>query len=362
VSLTGPVPGAFHTTEPIPSVLDPDECHLMSYIGVENLRREGTIFRFRRWPTHSADVDLLDLDQHALDRHGLVVKSTSGIAHRTWYRMIERGDLQLLHPGIARMAGTPRNYVQRIAAAVWSCGGNALASHRSAAHLHDLGTHDDEQRPVDVILPGRSRKLSLDGVVIHRPTDALRLAPQIGSGIRCTNVLRTLVDLGAVAPGDVHAALGRALSMRTVDLRAVDSALAGHGRRGRAGVGPLRRAFAAWSIDAKPADSVLEVAFARLVRAHGLPPFEFHPVIEGWEVDFRLVGTQVIVECDGWTTHGLDPTQFERDRRRDDDLAAAGWIVKRFTYRAITRSGADTARRIQRALATPIPEVRSRPA
>lgn len=306
-------------------------------------------------------MDLVDLDQHALQRHGLVVKSTSGIAHRTWYRMLERGELDRLHPGIARMCGTPRTYVQRIAAAVWSCGGNALASHRSAVHLHGLDTQYDEQTPIDVILPGRSRKLSLDGVVIHRPTDALRLTPQVQSGIRCTNVLRTLVDLGAVAPDDVHGALGRALSTRQVDLGAVDAALGGHGRRGRAGVGPLRHAFAEWSIDAKPADSVLESAFDRLVRAQGLPPFEFHPVIEGWEVDFRLVGTRLIVECDGWTTHGLDPIQFERDRRRDDDLAAAGWIVKRFTYRAITRRGADTARRIRRAIAASAPEGDSRP-
>ncbi len=107
-----------------------------------------------------------------------------------------------------------------------------------------------------------------------------------------------------------------------------------------------------WTIDAKPADSVLEAAFARLVRRFDLPPFEFHPMIEGWEVDFRILGTSLLVECDGWATHGLDRGQFQRDRDRDDDLAAAGWSIRRYTYRAITASPADTARRIRRAIAT----------
>ncbi len=268
---------------------------------------------------------------------------------RRWYRMIRRGDIDVLHPGIARLAGTPHTYRQRIAAAVWSMGGSALASHRSALHLHGVPI-DDDDLPVDVIFPARSRKLQLAGVVTHRPTDAQRLGPQRRDGIRCTNLLRTLVDLGAVAPELVHGALGHVLSARAVSLSAVAHVLVDHGRPGRAGVGPLRRAFDDWAIDGKPAASVLETAFRRLVERYDLPPFDFHAVLEGWEVDFVLRGTNVIIECDGWTTHGLDRRQFERDRRRDDDLAAAGWTVRRFTYRAIVGQPADTARRIRRAV------------
>jgi len=304
-------------------------------------------------------VELLDLDQHALERHGLVVKSTSGITHATWYRMIRRRELELLHPGIARLSGTPRTYSQRIAAAVWSCGGNALASHRSALHLHGFALAPTSQATVDIVLPGRSRKLTLRGVAVHRPTDAQRLGPHRRQGIRCTNLLRTLVDLGAVAPDLVDGALGHALSTRAVDLSAVAATLALHGRQGRAGVGALRRAFDNWAIDGKPADSVLETAFVRLAERFDLPAFDFHPIVEGWEVDFRIRGTNVLVECDGWTTHGLDRLKFERDRRRDNDLAAAGWIVARFTYRAITATPGDTARRIRRLLAS---NANSRPA
>ena len=304
-------------------------------------------------------MEMLDLDQFALAHHGLVVRGASGVPDWTWYRMLRRRQVELVHPGIARLPGTSRTYTQRIAAAVWACGGNALASHRSAMHLHGLDLPAEQQGTVDVLLPGRSRKLALDGVTIHRPTDEKRLTPSRREGVRCTSVLRTLVDLGAVAPGLVDAALGHALSTRTVDLAAIATLLDEHGRKGRAGAGALRRAVENWSIDAKPADSILEAAFVRLVERFDLPAYEFHPRIEGWEIDFGFIGTNVLIECDGWTTHGLDRTQFERDRRRDGDLVAAGWIVVRFTYRAITATPADTARRIRRLLALP---TSSRPA
>jgi very-short-patch-repair endonuclease len=74
------------------------------------------------------------------------------------------------------------------------------------------------------------------------------------------------------------------------------------------------------------------------------------PSSEGREVDFRVIGTPLLLECDGWTYHGLNRVAFERDRQSDAQLSAAGWIVIRFTYRAITRSPRATAERIQRNL------------
>ena len=77
-----------------------------------------------------------------------------------------------------------------------------------------------------------------------------------------------------------------------------------------AGSPPLRDAIADWSIDDKPADSVLEVVMRASSTATDLPAVEFHPVIEGHEVDFRVIDTPVILECDGWAYHGLDPDEL----------------------------------------------------
>lgn len=289
-----------------------------------------------------------NLDDIARGHHGLVTREDARLSASAWHRAIRTGRLVRMHPGVARLPGTPDTPEQRIAAAVLACGPSALASHRSAAHLWGIPRQPHD--PVDVIVPGRTQERHLDGVVVHRPRDGRRLTPQRREGIACTNVLRTLVDLGAVDPASVRGALGHVLTVKLASIDAVATALEEHARPGRAGVTALREAVDFWSIDSRPADSVLETAMRRLVVRYRLPPVEFHPLIDGWEVDFRVIGTPVILECDGWTSHGLQREQFERDRLRDGRLAAAGWVVVRFTYRAIVTTPAQTARRIAAAV------------
>ena len=294
------------------------------------------------------DVRLTDLDDIARANHGIVTFEASGLSRSAWYRAIASGTLDQIHPLVARVPGTPDTPEQRIVAGVNAMGAPALASHRSAALLWGVPRPDSD--PVDVMLVGRRRGLHLDGVVIHRTTDRQRLAPQRRSGIPCTNILRTVIDLGAVDPGGLHAAVGHVIATNLASLGAIEAAVADHARPGRRGVVALRDAIADWSIDQKPADSVLEAVMARLIATRGLPPVEFHPIIEGHEVDFRVIGAPVILECDGWRYHGLDRTGFERDRDRDADLIAGGWIVVRFTYRAIVSRPAATAQRIRAAV------------
>ena len=64
-----------------------------------------------------------------------------------------------------------------------------------------------------------------------------------------------------------------------------------HARRGRHGVPAFRDALDEWVIDGKPVDSVLEPAMRALVASYGLPPVEFHAVVDGYEVDFWVVDT-----------------------------------------------------------------------
>jgi very-short-patch-repair endonuclease len=53
------------------------------------------------------------------------------------------------------------------------------------------------------------------------------------------------------------------------------------------------------------------------------------------EPDFLWADQRLVVETDGWETHGTR-RQFERDRRRDQRLQAAGWRVVRFTWWQVT--------------------------
>ena len=80
-------------------------------------------------------VRMGDLDDWATAHHGVVSMEVSGLTRSSWYRAVRSGQLDQLHPGVARLHGTPDTAEQRIMAAVLAVGRPALASHRSAAHL-----------------------------------------------------------------------------------------------------------------------------------------------------------------------------------------------------------------------------------
>ena len=290
---------------------------------------------------------LSDFDRWAQEHHGLLTLDASGLTNDAWHRALRAGTLIGVHRHVARLPGTAPDLFQRIHAGVLAAGDAAMAAHHSAAVLWELV---EPASDLVHVITSRDCRRVLDGVIVHRPTDRRRLQPQRRRNIRCTDPLRTLCDLGADRPELIRSAVGAALSARLVTIDALTTTAMAHSRHGRPGTAALRAAIDVWTIDHRPADSVLELLFADLVRRHRLPPVTFHECIEGWEVDFRFVRTPLIVECDGWSTHGLDREQFERDRRKDIDLAIAGWQVLRFSYRAIVHEPADTARRIRRAL------------
>lgn len=299
---------------------------------------------------HWGGMRLCDFDDWARAHHGILTREAGGYSKSAWYRALDAGDLIQIHPNVARLPGTALTPEQRIIAGVLALGVPAIASHRSAARLWLVPRPDDD--PVDVLLLDARRDLHLDGVIIHRTIDREHLTPQRRFNIACTNIVRTLLDLGAVEGAAVDDAVGHAIATKLASLDALEAVLATHAGRGRGGVTALRAAIDRFAIDGKPADSLLEAAMARLVRRYVLPPLEFHPIIEGIEVDFRVIDTPVIIECDGWLYHGLDRQNFERDRERDAILTAAGWVVLRLTYRAITTTPTTTARLIRKTIDT----------
>lgn len=68
-----------------------------------------------------------------------------------------------------------------------------------------------------------------------------------------------------------------------------------------------------------------------------------------YRVDFAFERERVIVEFDGFAFHST-PERFSTDKRRDDDLRAAGWKVVHITWKQLHASPEDVVRRIKRAL------------
>lgn len=168
--------------------------------------------------------------------------------------------------------------------------------------------------------------------------------------------MRMLLDLGAVDRDGVPPALEDILRGRVVSHRGIAEFLTRHRRRGRRGTCALHDALDANTIDGRPIDSLLEKRMALLVARHSLPDVEYHAVCAGYEVDFLVRGTKIVLECDGWSAHGADREQFEFDRERGPDLAAAGFIACHFTWTQITRNPARVASRIEAVIRTWAPE------
>ena len=80
-----------------------------------------------------------------------------------------------------------------------------------------------------------------------------------------------------------------------------------------------------------------------------LPTPEVNATAEDHTVDFLWRQERLIVETDGWAAHGTR-SAFERDRRRDADLLAAGWRVLRISHARLERERAWVAARIAEAL------------
>ena len=83
------------------------------------------------------------------------------------------------------------------------------------------------------------------------------------------------------------------------------------------------------------ARSQAEERFLALVRKAQLPAPELNVRLGPFEVDFLWRTEQLAVEVDGYAFHA-SPALFERDRRKDARLSAAGVQVLRVTWRQLT--------------------------
>jgi very-short-patch-repair endonuclease len=297
-------------------------------------------------------VDVIRFEPIARRQHGLITRAqavAAGCHVWAWYRALASEAIVKVHAGVARLPGAFPTPQQTILAGVLAAGPGAMASHRSAALL--WGAEIVGDRPVDVTVPRRRHLGPMTGVVLHHPRDRDDLVVSRRDGIACTNPLRTLVDLGAVAPESVPAALAGLMTSGFVSTSAVWAVLDRHARSGRNGITALRQALAEWNFEHRSPDSELEIVMMAMVAGSSLPRPEFHARILGIEVDFVFADAKVVVEYDGWQVHGRDRVQFERDRERDARLVESGYVVLRLTWNQIVRRPSWVAARIAGAIA-----------
>ena len=242
---------------------------------------------------------------------GVIERQSGAIARRQLLRLgvtpdaikhaLATGRLVAVFQGVYATGPLPDR--GRIIAGLLATGAGAAASHRTAAFLYELIS--TLPAVIEVTLLDR-RARSQQGLKIRTTSRPFEIRRR--RGIPLTAPLRTLADLPRA---EAERLTSEALVRRLITPDQL--------RQGRA-----------------PTRSPLEDQLLPLIRKAGLPEPEVNVRVGGHTVDFLWRDQRVIVETDGYATHG-HRAAFERDRAQDAALLAAGYIVLRFSYRQVTR-------------------------
>lgn len=273
----------------------------------------------------------------AASQHGVITRSQAvavGMSTRMIRTRIRSGRWSEPAPGVHVVAGSVDSFMQRLTVAC-AATSDAVASHDSAGRLHQFAYLPDERR-IHVSVPvGRSTRSPI--AVVHSrahldPVDIVNVA-----GIAATTVERTIIDLAATLhPPRLARLLDDALDRHMTSCAALDECFGRHARQGCRGAIALRTILMARGDGLEATESHLERRYLTFCDEFGLE----RPDLQ-WRLTWRdkVVGrldmsypfAKLIVELDGRRGH-RQLTDQERDRVRDQEAAAAGWLTARVTY------------------------------
>lgn len=187
----------------------------------------------------------------------------------------------------------------------------------SAAQLYDLPLLSPSLSP-HVTVPRNWSKAVAPGVVVHRRD----LDPDDVNGV-ATTVEQTVVDIARELPFPDAVVVGDAALHRGACPETIASKV--HAMRGP-GSPQARRVLHA-------ADGRAESAIETVLRLLASPLGQLEPQVvirRAGRVDL-LVDGWLVLEADGFAYHS-DRQAYREDRRRANALAAAGYVLLRFTY------------------------------
>lgn len=288
---------------------------------------------------------LAEVEAVAEDNEGVLTWAqllASGASTSTVGDWCRRGYLVRLRPSIYlwRAGLTDRSHLKGLLAQQ----PRAVVSHRAAAELHRFDGIEDSV--VEVTVPPNVR---LRGPTIHRTQDLVVPEIVVVDGLRTTDEVRTLCDLGKVVDTDVvERAVESYLRRRPAGLPPLLDRATALARPGRSGPRAVLDVLARRPAGAPPTDSDLETVFLQCLRAHQVeepvrqyvlrdPSGRTIAVFDDCYPDVRL-----FVELDGWASHGSKEA-FGHDRRRQNAAVALGWTPLRFTDSDVRRFGRRTA-------------------
>jgi hypothetical protein len=226
----------------------------------------------------------------------------------------------------------------------------AVVAGATAALIHGfpLAARASLDVPACAVLPRGAGRSGTVQVLRDRVADEERVV--LDSSVHVTAPARTAVDCLAVLDRDqATELLAWVMTRRIIGREHLAEGIERYRRKG--GFAQLR---ALYDLTGRGALSPAEDLCHEVLDRFGiggwtanLPITDAHGVIAVADVAFE--SERVVVEVDGWSSHG-DRDAFERDRRRQARLVAAGWVVIRVTWRELRHHPARFAADLRRAL------------
>ncbi len=281
-------------------------------------------------------VDMRAVERLAAKQHGCfntTQTQSAGFSDKAVSRRLASGEWVAMTKGVYAISSAPATWERQLSAAILSRN-RAIAAGASAAHLHGF-TGFGPQRPVIMVPWSASARSSLATVIRSQWFTTLPRA--FIRGFELTSAAETVVTLAAYLPKsrivrifeDGLAANRFGITDVAEILERVD------GARVR-GIRIIRQLHALHIPDApEKGATYLERLLEMLLAEPVLPPstreFAFHLDSAPARVDAYIPEWEIVIEADGRNEHSRRAA-FVVDRRRDNELAARGILVMRFSY------------------------------
>jgi very-short-patch-repair endonuclease len=249
-----------------------------------------------------------------------------GLRHSAIGRRSENGTLHRVFRGVYLVGHEALAPFARETAALLVAGDDAVLSHCSAAFLWGIVAPPPPDAEVHLTVIGRKIR-SRPGLTAHRSDTLQPHDVRHAHTLPVTSPAWTLFDLAASNHPDLERAFAEAHGRRLVTPNDVTHAI------NRAGSRPGVRALRALIDDNASGftRSHAERLLRKLIRDARIPEPRFNVRFRQYELDACWPEQRLVVEVDGFGFHG-HRAQFERDRRKDMELTAAGYRVIRVTW------------------------------
>lgn len=243
-----------------------------------------------------------------------------GLTHAAITRWVRAGKLHRRSHGVYTLGHDALPREGEFLAAVFAGGEGAALGHDACVEL--FGLRRGRAPIIDVIVP--KWRAAQPGVRFHESRRIESSDVMVYKGIPVTTIPRLLIDLAATKDdGELANLIHEAAFRGWFDERLVRERME---RAAGRTLAPLVSALELRRQGSAGTKSRAEKAMRRRLREQGVQAVP-NVVVEGFEVDLHVPGSNVIVEVDG--SHHSRPRTREDDALKDRVLAAAGYEVVR---------------------------------